>query len=264
MRHPILAPQEYGALYAGVAGRWSSPELRPDQRRVADLIRARFPAGGRVLDIGCFQGSLLGSLGDAFDKFGIEPSVDARSEAQGHGVRILGASFGDLEATAGRFDAITAIDVIEHVPDPLAFVRQLSEHLTPQGVLIIATGDASSRAWRLLGPGYYYSHNFEHISFISRPWCEFAARQGGLAVLDYQDSLRHTAGAAVHWQARCGQWLKLGVQVVLSMAERTLWCHLPTVTRRAGPWTQLGCAGMFGDHLLVIFGSVAERAEPGS
>jgi 2-polyprenyl-6-hydroxyphenyl methylase/3-demethylubiquinone-9 3-methyltransferase len=52
----------------------------------------------------------------------------------------------------GRFDLVTCLEVIEHVADKPAFVRQLASHLAPGGLMVLSTPNRTA-ASRLLMVG---------------------------------------------------------------------------------------------------------------
>src|ERR687887_389730 len=99
-----------------------------DDANLGRLVRAVGPVDGTWLDVGCGGGKLVRFLaGDP--RF--HRSVD--------------------EVDAGRFAVVSAFDVVEHVPDPIAFLAALRRLASPTGRGGVATPDAASVTARLLG-----------------------------------------------------------------------------------------------------------------
>jgi SAM-dependent methyltransferase len=175
-------------------------ERRFDQ--IAALLK-RYSPGNRVLDVGCFAGSFLTFLGHDWQWFGVEPSIEAAHFATRSGITLLGATLADIEKGTVTFDAIVAIDVVEHVADPLSFFRTASDMLSPGGVLIIFTGNADARSWRLHKNMYWYCSLPEHISFYSSGAFDYISRHCGLLAVEHLTmshnrwSLRDRAGQAI-------------------------------------------------------------------
>jgi 2-polyprenyl-6-hydroxyphenyl methylase/3-demethylubiquinone-9 3-methyltransferase len=73
----------------------------------------------------------------------------ARGHAEGQGLNLTyrACLAEDLVAEGQRFPAITALEVIEHVPDPAGFVRVLGALLEPGGVLVLSTLNRTRRSW---------------------------------------------------------------------------------------------------------------------
>ncbi len=248
-RLPILSPEAYRRLYESASDHWAEPALRNDQLKARDHIRARLPGGGRVLDIGCAAGGLMLAMGEQFQTFGIEPSQEAASKAAASGVRILGSDFACLATTAQRFDVICAIDVIEHVPEPETFLRTAARALTPGGCIVISTGNADALAWRWMGPQYYYSHNAEHISFLSPDWCRQLVDRG-FAVEIVDAGFRHQ-NFPLPLQAR--KWLRCMARWLASRLEPLHARLTKAADHRLGPRIIVAEPGLFRDHMLVVF-----------
>lgn len=114
---------------------------------VMQRVRGRFGAGSvRVLDVGCGAGLLCESLSRAGCKVtGIDAAAGAiaaaRVHAAGQGLTIdyRVAETDDLVGDGTRFPVITALEVIEHVPDPQAFLSSLATLLEPGGLIFIST-----------------------------------------------------------------------------------------------------------------------------
>ena len=102
------------------------------------------PLEGRTaLDVGCGAGLLaeplarLGAQVTGVDAAG-ELVAAAREHSAGQGLDIDYRA-GGVEALDGRFDLVTALEVIEHVAEPQAFVDALAARLADGGLMILST-----------------------------------------------------------------------------------------------------------------------------
>ncbi len=105
----------------------------------AALVKLLRPAGGRVLDIGCADGHLLGKLGPGYTTFGIEANEATGRIASERGIVVLGRDLLDadlIEGHRGSFDVITAIAVFEHLRDIRSGMQAALRMLRDDGVLL--------------------------------------------------------------------------------------------------------------------------------
>ena len=91
----------------------------------------------RILDLGCGTGGVLAHLDPLGWSVGIDPSEEARHYCRERGVPMAQASGADLPFADQTFDGMLALDVIEHVEDDVALLREARRVLTPDGVLIV-------------------------------------------------------------------------------------------------------------------------------
>lgn len=142
--------------------------LRLTFRRLLGELERRGMTGGGLLEVGCAYGFLLDEARRHFDRReGTEFSQAAAARARELADRV---HLGGLEKLGpeDRFRVAACIHVIEHVYDPVAFVRQLRRHLEPGGWLVVATPDMGG-FWRpLLGGRWPFYKMPEHVTYFDR------------------------------------------------------------------------------------------------
>jgi len=121
-----------------------------------------------ILDVGCYTGEFLHCFPGDWQKIGVEPSAQAASAARERGIEIAGVDIFSPSLKRGSFGVVSAMNVIEHVPDPVSFIQRARYLLADNGVLFIETGDADSVFARLMGRFWSYYSIAEHISFFTK------------------------------------------------------------------------------------------------
>ena len=106
-------------------------------------------AGGRrIFEVGCGGGYLLARLATAgHDVAGIDPSPVAARVAEKAGFAMF-REFYPAESFRERADVIFHYDVLEHVEDPVAFLRAHHRNLTEAGHIVIAVPDCTESITR--------------------------------------------------------------------------------------------------------------------
>jgi SAM-dependent methyltransferase len=177
-RWPRLEPEYVNDLYRSSDEPYPNTN-RKDWRLALDYLDNR-TNGKSILDIGCYDGSFLMLLDDTWDRQGVEINSGASQEAQRKGIRIIAKNIDELWNNVeyeGKFDAVTALDVIEHMFDPLLFLKKALFVTKRGGCVLVSTGNTSSLSWRMMGARYWYGLFLAHISFINDDWCRCAAKE---------------------------------------------------------------------------------------
>lgn len=117
----------YGPGYAphtrpGLSGRVKGWLERRSVRRLWPVLRPP----RRVLDVGCARGELLSAIRDRGNPniAGVEPGEAAADVARRRGLDVRTGFLEDAAFPSGSFDTLIASHTLEHVPDPVAFLRE--------------------------------------------------------------------------------------------------------------------------------------------
>jgi 2-polyprenyl-6-hydroxyphenyl methylase / 3-demethylubiquinone-9 3-methyltransferase len=157
---------------------------------------SRTPLEGKTaLDVGCGAGLLaepLARLGARVT--GVDASPEVIAVARQHGARMglqIDYRAGDVQDLEGQFDLITAMEVVEHVADPAAFVKALARRLAPDGLLVMSTPNATGWSKLLMitiGEGLGRiprgTHDFEN--FIAPDRMKLLLTDAGLKCCDVE------------------------------------------------------------------------------
>jgi len=148
-------------------------------RRRLDAVRPLAPPGP-WLDVGCSTGSFVAeAIAAGLDAEGLEVSAAAVAQARARGLAVRQGAVEETEPTR-TYAAVSAFDVLEHLPDPTAFVRRVAGWLAPGGVLAVTLPDIASPAARLLGRRWFYYAPPDHVHYFTPTTARRLLETGGL------------------------------------------------------------------------------------
>jgi len=136
-RAPQLKRFMQGGKVAESEKAWYAATLWTDVRDV--LSRSIKKKNKTLLDIGTGTGFFAHFMQKSeWAVTGIEPSLDAAEKARKGGIKVYASVDEYLEnKNAQKFDAITLLNVLEHVPKPVKIIKQILPLLKKDGVLVI-------------------------------------------------------------------------------------------------------------------------------
>ena len=116
----------------------------------------RFQRGGRLLDVGSGPGFFLDLLGPHWQGEGLDPSSFASRYARRKlGIKVEKGKFETGKYAPATFAAVTMLQVLDHLPDPLQSLREVHRLLVPGGVLMLSSVvNIDSYCARMFGAGY--------------------------------------------------------------------------------------------------------------
>lgn len=183
-----------------------SPILRSRYLDMIAMLGAAAP-GRRMLEVGCGNGHFLALARDAgWEVCGTELSRAHAERARGQGLDVVYGDVVEERLFAGRsFDAVVAMEVIEHLPEPRRFLAFAAERLAPAGLVFLTTPNFGSVTRRALGSAWSVLGE-EHVALASPRGLSLALRDEGFDVVrlrskslylgEYRRAFRGGAGRA--------------------------------------------------------------------
>jgi 2-polyprenyl-6-hydroxyphenyl methylase/3-demethylubiquinone-9 3-methyltransferase len=167
METAVLRPVN-NDIYEALGERWYAADddpvalLRAESRLrnpwLVARLRERSGQGARVLDVGCGAGFSSNYLArEGFDVSGLDASPESLAVAARHDeTRSVRYQLGDalsLPHADASFDAVCAMDFLEHVEDPGAVIAECSRVLRPGGLFFFHTFNRNPLAWLVVIKG---------------------------------------------------------------------------------------------------------------
>jgi len=159
---------------------------------ILDRIERVAGSRGTLLDVGSYMGLFMkAAVARGWRCRGVEPDRDAWS----HAVSTLGLDvcWGTLDTCAlspRSFDAITMLQVLEHLPDPRATLRQVRELLRSGGLLVVEVPNIDCWPVKLLGRRHRHFAK-HHFTFFGPRTLSVLFRDCGYEVVSSTYPPRH-------------------------------------------------------------------------
>src|SRR6186713_3067413 len=213
---PNADPREL-AKFSELAHRWwdTESDFRPlhqiNPLRLDWIDGLASLAGKRVLDVGCGGGILADAMARrGADVLGIDLATKALKVAQLHALEAQteGVQYREVSAEAlaaeqpGRFDVVTCMEMLEHVPDPSSIVKACATLVKPGGHVFFSTINRNAKAFLFAIVGAEYVLNMlprgthEYAKLIKPSELAGYCRASGLSLeqtrgMEYNPLTRH-------------------------------------------------------------------------
>lgn len=141
-RSPSL---HYGNMYA--LDKYSYARLA----KYASLIREALPAGGLLLDIGCYTGELAGLLPKNINYLGEDFDEKALEIARNKGLNVLRIDLDNPQIKVNeKFNVIVAAEILEHLVNPARWMEEIRELLVEGGFVLISLPNENTIYHRIM------------------------------------------------------------------------------------------------------------------
>lgn len=140
-------------------------------------------SGDKVLDIGSGTGYslvLIQSLGG--EAWGLDPDNNAENAAKKLGLKFHKGFIENCPFPKNYFDLITASQVIEHVPEPLKFLKECRKFLKPNGKIILSTPNNNALYEKLWKEKWLHWHIPYHLNHFNKKTLFYLAKHAGLKI----------------------------------------------------------------------------------
>lgn len=201
----VWATEEYAGKRAAAAPDEDPGALVRHPTYAPFFRRVSSGPGRALLDVGSGAGQFCrAATAVGFAAQGLDPSSRAVGEAAGRGCAVTRGGICDVARTGAAFDVVTAFEVLEHVPDPVDFLRTAKGVLRPGGELFCTVPNGES-AEVMAGAGRDVLPPV-HLHFFSRAALRAAGERAGLervrVGIVWTDFFPGGAAAGARWVAR--------------------------------------------------------------
>ena len=236
----------------------ASGEASPRSQILVDFVArtAALPAKGRLIDIGCGNGAALAGFSKRlpqWELYGNELSDRALGELRKIPNFVTLYATGDLQAIPGRYDLVSMIHSLEHMPSPLSTLTRAAALLEEQGSLFIEVPDIQTSPFDLLVA--------DHLCHFSLEALRYLASRAGLSAVAASTSV---LGKEITYLGRrdTAALPSPDPEKGLQLARSTLsW--LQSVIDRGRALSGQGKFGIFGTSIsgMWLYGALGGRAD---
>lgn len=170
--------------------------------------------GLQILDVGCGGGLLSESLSRlGGDITGIDPSIENIEVAKQHSlcdpstscIKYKQATIEQIASTGQKFDAMTCLEVIEHVENPSLFLSACCSSLNEGGSLFLSTINRTLKSYMITIVGAEYLTNILPVG--THNWYKYQTPDDIMKILSMNSMIVKDSKGMIMTPGRCGiEW----------------------------------------------------------
>lgn len=173
----------------------------PDTIRRVKMVSGYLPRSSSILDIGSGYGFFLKEMEKrGYDVTGIEVSRERREiSAKITGAKVLDINLFENDRSLANYDCITLFHVLEHIKNPIEFLKIIKKHLNNRGKLIV---EVPNSADMLLEASQEYRDFYwqrAHLLYFDKESLKKVAQRAGFSTLDISYVQRYSIENFMNW-----------------------------------------------------------------
>ncbi len=157
-----------------------------DMKLAARQVRIISKMKGKIIDIGCSEGTLTMELAKSNEVVGVDLCTNALRIAKSKGLTVKEGNAYELPFPDNSFDIAHMSEVIEHILEPLRAMSEVKRVLKSGGVFVMTTPNCTSFRDKLLvlaGHMQAYSQHSEHVRLYNKRLLEKLVKDSGFKLL---------------------------------------------------------------------------------
>lgn len=154
---------------------------------------------GKLLDVGCGDGTFLKNLPKTWQRFGYEPSKPGQVSLKAAGLENLDI-YNPPKELLKQFDVITMWHSLEHISDPTQVLTAIRALLKPGGTLFISIPNFKSLQSKIFGPRWFHLDPTRHLVHYDEQSVESVLKKSGF-VIQSQGTLSFEYNVFGWWQS---------------------------------------------------------------